>query len=93
LKRREVYRVAVAYIIAGGIIIQIASAVFPAWDLPNWSLRLMVLLLTGFPIAFIFAWAFDVTPGGIERTSITEPCPDSHRRRLDCCHRQLWTAR
>jgi hypothetical protein len=61
LKRLKVYRV--AYIIAGGIMIQIASAVFPAWELPNWSLRLMVLVLTGFPIALIFAWTFDVTPG------------------------------
>jgi hypothetical protein len=53
LKRRKVYRVAVAYIIAGGIIIQIAPAIFPAWDLPNWSLRLMILVLTGFPIAHL----------------------------------------
>ena len=91
LKRRKVYRVAVAYIIASGIIIQIASPVFPGSDLPNWSLRLMVLVLTGFPIALIFAWTFDVTPGGIKRTSITELRPDSHRRRPDCCHRQVVT--
>ena len=58
LKRRRVYRVAVAYVIAAGGIIQIASAVFPAWELPNWALRLViVLLLTGFPIALILAWA------------------------------------
>src|SRR6267378_2582611 len=84
LKRRKVYRVAAAYIIAGGFIIQIASAVFPAWDLPNWSQRLMiVLILAGFPIALIFAWIFDVTPSGIERTSKLEaqPAPVSHRRR------------
>ena len=73
LQRRKVYRVAVAYIVAGGFIIQIASAVFPAWDLPSWSQRLIiVLILAGFPIALIFAWAFDVTPAGIERTSRAE---------------------
>ena len=53
---------------AGGII-QLASAVFPAWELPNWALRLVVvLLLLGFPIALILAWAFDVTPQGIQAT-------------------------
>src|SRR3982074_3179645 len=85
LKRRKVYRVAAAYIIAGGFIIQIASAVFPAWELPNWSQRLLiVLILAGFPIALIFAWIFDITPSGIERTSKVEahpPAPPSHRRR------------
>ena len=66
LQRRKVYRVAAAYIIAAGFIIQIGSAVFPAWDLPNWTLRLVVvLLLIGFPIALILAWAYDVTPQGI----------------------------
>lgn len=73
VKRRKVYRVAVAYVIAGGGIIQIASAVFPAWDLPAWSLRLViVLLLIGFPIGLILAWAYDVTPQGIRAT---EPAP------------------
>jgi TolB-like protein/tetratricopeptide (TPR) repeat protein len=84
MKRRKVYRVAVAYIVAGGFIIQIASAVFPAWELPNWSQRLMIfVILAGFPIALIFAWIFDITPGGIERTSKMEPTPlpKSHRRR------------
>jgi len=52
LQRRKVYRVAAAYIVAAGFLIQIASAAFPAWELPNWSLRLViVLLLIGFPIA------------------------------------------
>jgi TolB-like protein/Tfp pilus assembly protein PilF len=69
LRRRKVYRVAVAYIVAGGFIIQIASAMFPAWELPGWSLRLLIVfVLAGFPLALIFAWAFDVTPEGIERT-------------------------
>src|SRR6266545_1977962 len=52
LKRRKVYRVAVAYVIAAGGIIQLASAAFPAWELPNWALRLVIVsLLIGFPIA------------------------------------------
>lgn len=87
LKRRKVYRVAVAYMIAAGGIIQLSSAVFPAWELPNWTLRLtVVLLLALFPIALILAWAFDVTPGGIRRTpnlpSTVGGVPSlSHRRR------------
>src|SRR3989454_57090 len=74
VKRRKVYRVAAAYIIAAGGIIQLASAAFPAWELPNWALRLViVLLLIGFPIALILAWAFDVTPQGIKSTPALAP--------------------
>src|SRR4026208_171726 len=79
LQRRAVYRVAAAYIIAAGFIIQIGSAVFPAWDLPNWTLRpVVVVLLMGFPIALILAWAYDVTPQGIQ---VTKAPPGVHRRR------------
>jgi TolB-like protein/Flp pilus assembly protein TadD len=79
LQRRKVYRVAVAYVIAAGFIIQIGSAVFPAWELPNWTLRVVVvILLVGFPIALILAWAYDVTPQGIQ---ITKSPPGVHRRR------------
>jgi TolB-like protein/Flp pilus assembly protein TadD len=79
LQRRKVYRVAAAYIIAAGFIIQIGSAVFPAWELPNWTLRLVVvLLLAGFPVALILAWAYDVTPQGIQ---VTPAPPGTHRRR------------
>src|SRR6266853_535840 len=81
LQRRKVYRVAAAYIIAAGFIIQIGSAVFPAWELPNWTLRLVVvLLLIGFPIALILSWAYDVTAQGIRATSTTS-APGTHRRR------------
>src|SRR5437763_899725 len=81
VKRRKVYRVAVAYVIAAGGIIQLASAAFPAWELPNWSLRLVImLLLIGFPIALILAWAFDITAQGVEATPATV-APGSHRRR------------
>src|SRR5881296_878037 len=79
LQRRKVYRVAAAYVIAAGFIIQIGSAVFPAWELPNWTLRfVVVLLLIGFPIALILAWAYDVTPQGIQATPAS---PGTHRRR------------
>src|SRR3989449_10700110 len=81
VKRRKVYRVAAAYVIAAGGIIQLASAAFPAWELPNWALRLViVLLLIGFPIALILAWAFDVTAQGI-RTTPSVSAPRAHRRR------------
>jgi TolB-like protein/predicted Zn-dependent protease len=78
LQRRKVYRVAAAYIVAAGFLIQMASAAFPAWELPNWTLRLViVLLLIGFPIAVILAWAYDITPQGIQGT----PTRGIHRRR------------
>src|SRR6266581_1812049 len=81
VKRRKVYRVAAAYIIVAAGIIQLASAAFPAWELPNWALRLViVLLLIGFPIALILAWAFDVTPEGI-RSTPSAAAPRTHRRR------------
>jgi TolB-like protein/Flp pilus assembly protein TadD len=81
VKRRKVYRVAAAYIIAAGGAIQLASASFPAWELPNWTLRaLIVLLLFGFPVALIFAWAFDITAQGIQATP-DAAAPKTHRRR------------
>jgi TolB-like protein/Tfp pilus assembly protein PilF len=81
VKRRKVYRVAAAYIIAAGGIIQLASATFPAWELPPWSLRLVILLLlVGFPIALTLAWAFDITPQGI-RTTAETTAPRTGRRR------------
>ncbi len=81
VKRRKVYRVAAAYIIVAGGIIQILSATFPAWELPPWSLRLVILLLlVGFPIALILAWAYDITPQGIRATPETT-APRTGRRR------------
>jgi TolB-like protein/Flp pilus assembly protein TadD len=81
VKRRKVYRVAAAYIIAAGGIIQLASATFPAWELPPWSLRLVILLLlVGFPIALILAWAFDITAQGIQAAPDTT-APRTRRRR------------
>src|SRR3979409_1841209 len=82
VKRRKVYRVAVAYVVVAGGMIQLASAAFPAWELPNWALRLViVLLLIGFPIALILAWAFDVTPGVLVPTPPPPSSIGSGRRR------------
>src|SRR5262245_32012665 len=79
LQKRKVYRVAAAYIVAAGFLIQIASAAFPAWDLPNWSLRVViVLLLIGFPIVLLLAWAYDITADGIQ---VTPETPGAQRRR------------
>ncbi len=80
-KQRKVYRVAAAYIIAAAGVIQMASAAFPAWELPNWGLRLViVLLLLGFPIALMLAWAYDITAQGLVVTPTTA-VPRAHRRR------------
>jgi TolB-like protein/Flp pilus assembly protein TadD len=70
LKRRNVYKVAVAYAVASWLLIQIATQVFPFFEIPNWAVRLVVLLLiAGFPVALIFSWAFEITPEGIKRES------------------------
>ena len=69
LQRRNVYRVAVTYAVVSWVLIQIATQVFPFFDVPNWAVRVVVLLLVlGFPVALILAWAFELTPEGIKRT-------------------------
>src|SRR5690348_8937373 len=69
LKRRHVYRVAAAYAIVGWLLIQVVTQVFPIFHLPDWIDQAIVLLiLIGFPIALVLAWAFDATPQGIVRT-------------------------
>src|SRR5215469_3151313 len=73
LKRRNVYKVAVAYLVASWLLIQIATQVFPFFEIPNWAVRLVVLILIlGFPAALIFSWAFEITPEGIKRESEIE---------------------
>src|SRR5215813_15416296 len=73
LKRRNVYKVAVAYAVASWLLIQIATQVFPFFEIPNWAVRLVVLLLiAGFPVALVFSWAFEITPEGIVRESEVE---------------------
>src|SRR6476661_666856 len=69
LKRRNVYKVAVAYAVVGWLLIQVATQVFPFLEIPNWAIRLVILLTTlGFPVALIIAWAFEMTPEGLKRT-------------------------
>ena len=74
LKRRNVYKVAVAYAIVGWLIVQIATQVFPFLEIPNWVVRLVIVCVAiGFPIALIIAWAFELTPEGIKRTEDVAP--------------------
>jgi TolB-like protein len=73
LKRRNVYKVAVAYAVVAWLLMQVASQIFPFFDVPNWVVRLViVLLIIGFPIALIIAWAFEVTSEGIKSTQAAD---------------------
>ena len=76
LKRRNVYKVAVAYAIVGWLIVQIATQVFPFLEIPNWAIRLVIMLIViGFPIALVIAWAFELTPEGLKRTESADELP------------------
>ncbi|HJW37726.1 MAG TPA: tetratricopeptide repeat protein [Candidatus Udaeobacter sp.] len=73
LKRRNVYKVAVAYAVVGWLLVQVATQVFPFFEIPNWAVRLVVLVIViGFPIALVVAWAFELTPEGIKRTEAAD---------------------
>src|SRR5258707_5154328 len=74
LKRRNVYKVAVAYAIVAWLLIQVPTQVFPFFEIPNWTVRLVVLLLIlGFPIAVFAAWAFRIIPAGMNGLEIVSP--------------------
>jgi TolB-like protein/Flp pilus assembly protein TadD len=76
LKRRNVYKVAVAYAVVGWLVIQISSTVLPTFHAPEWVVQtLVVLVVIGFPIALVIAWAFEATPEGIKRTEIADAMP------------------
>ncbi len=76
LKRRNVYKVAVAYAVVGWLLAQIATQIFPFLEIPNWVVRLVIVLIAiGFPIALVIAWAFEATPEGIKRTEIADAMP------------------
>jgi serine/threonine-protein kinase len=80
LKRRNVYKVAVAYAVVGWLLIQVATQVFPFFEIPNWAVRLVVLLVViGFPIALMIAWAFESTPEGIKRTAVADAAREHSR--------------
>jgi TolB-like protein/Tfp pilus assembly protein PilF len=73
LKRRNVYKVAIAYGVVAWLLIQVATQVFPFFEIPNWVVRLVVLvIIIGFPIALIIAWAFELTPEGLKRTETAD---------------------
>src|SRR5947199_6840218 len=74
LKRRNVYKVAVAYAVVGWLLVQVATQVFPFFEIPNWAVRLVVLaIVIGFPVALAIAWAFELTPEGLKRTEEVDP--------------------
>ena len=69
LRRRNVYKVAIAYAVVAWLLMQIATQVFPFLEIPNWAIRLVIMLIViGFPIALVIAWAFELTPEGLKRT-------------------------
>src|SRR5216110_429759 len=81
LKRRNVYKVAVAYAVVAWLLIQVATQVFPFFEVPNWAVRLVVLLIIiGFPIALVIAWAFELTPEGLKRTEVADALPAQRSR-------------
>src|SRR5712664_1422910 len=82
LKRRNVYKVAVAYAVVGWLLVQVTTQVFPVFEIPNWALRLIVFaIIIGFPIALVIAWAFELTPEGIKRTENVDLAAAAQRPR------------
>jgi TolB-like protein/Tfp pilus assembly protein PilF len=82
LKRRNVYKVAVAYAVVGWLLVQVATQVFPFFEIPNWAVRLVVLAIAiGFPIALVIAWAFELTPEGLKRTEDVDPVASARQPR------------
>jgi hypothetical protein len=74
LRRRNVYKVAVAYAVVGWLVVQIATSTFPVLEIPNWATKLVIaVVLLGFPIALVIAWAFEMTPEGMKRTEDVSP--------------------
>jgi adenylate cyclase len=81
LKRRNVYKVAIAYAVIAWLLIQIATQTFPFFEIPNWIVRaVIVLLLLGFPVALVIAWAFELTPEGLKRTEVADELPRKSAR-------------
>src|SRR5713101_9030640 len=80
LKRRNVYKVAVAYAVVGWLLVQVATQVFPFLEIPNWVVRLVIaLVMIGFPISLVIAWAFEATPEGIKRTEAADAAREHSR--------------
>ena len=87
LQRRNVYKVAVAYAVVSWLLIQIATQIFPVFEIPTWAVRLIILALAlGFPVALVLAWAYELTPEGVKRTEEINPQQSISRstgRKLD----------
>ncbi len=84
LKRRNVYKVAIAYAVVGWLVVQVATQVFPFFEIPNWAVRLAVMAtIIGFPIALVIAWAFELTPEGLMPTAEADARPAFS-------HKQTW---
>ncbi|MEY2547577.1 MAG: hypothetical protein QOD64_159 [Verrucomicrobiota bacterium] len=87
LKRRNVYRAAAAYGVVGWLLVQVATQVFPFFDVPNWTIRMVIVgLLFGFPVALVVAWIYELTPEGLQRTDDIPPGQSMTRnlgRRID----------
>jgi TolB-like protein/Tfp pilus assembly protein PilF len=80
LKRRNVYKVAIAYAVVAWLLMQIATQVFPFLEIPNWAIRLVIMLIViGFPIALVIAWAFELTPEGVKRTEVADAAHERSR--------------
>jgi len=76
LKRRNVYKVAIAYAVVAWLLMQVATQVFPFLEIPNWAIRLVIMLIViGFPLAIVIAWAFELTPEGLKRTEFADELP------------------
>ena len=81
LRRRNVYKVAVAYAVVGWLVVQVVTQTFPFFEVPNWAVRLVILLVViGFPVALILAWAFELTPEGLKRTELDSDADTGPRK-------------
>src|SRR3954471_15261008 len=80
LRRRNIFRVAAAYAIVGWLIIQVATSTFPVLEIPSWCVRLVIVLVVlGFPVAMLLAWAYELTPEGLKRTEDIAPTEAARR--------------
>src|SRR5438477_9351176 len=82
LRRRNVYKVEIAYIVGGWALSQGIAQVFPVFDVPNWVIRLLVvLIIIGLPVALVLAWTLEITPEGIKRTETADAMPAATRKK------------
>jgi TolB-like protein/Flp pilus assembly protein TadD len=80
LRRRNIFRVAVAYAIVSWLIVQVATSTFPVLEIPSWCVRLVIVLVVlGFPVAMLLAWAYELTPEGLKRTEDIVPTEATRR--------------